>query len=72
MCLARVSDQQRLVDLSEKLLKKGEGIVGELGDDLLQDKGELLPREYRRVIEQYLTIISEMENSQRQQQDQTK
>ena len=70
--MARVSDQQRLVDLSEKLLKKGEGIVGELADDLLQGKGELLPREYRRAIEQYLTIISEMENSQRQQQDLTK
>ena len=39
-------------------------LLSKLGDDLLQGKGELLPQEYRRAIEQYLARISELENSQ--------
>jgi hypothetical protein len=35
-----------------------------LSDELLQGKGELLPQEYRRAIEQYFARISRIENPQ--------
>jgi hypothetical protein len=40
-------------------------LLSTLNDQLLQGKGELLPQEYRRAIEQYLARISRIENSQR-------
>jgi hypothetical protein len=39
-------------------------LISTLRDDLLQGKGELLPQEYRKAIEQYLARISRIENSQ--------